>query len=90
MKVLDIGPIFERGASFSDRYLSINDVLNQLSEDVGVDLWILDSLWWVGFNPARNYLILVALIPSGGALPLRQLTRCCESPAFAPTWISGF
>ena len=33
-----------------DRYLSINDVLNQLYEEVGVELWILDSLWWVVFE----------------------------------------
>lgn len=46
MKSLDIWPVFERGESFGSRYVKVNQILLQLKEDLGVDLWVLDALWW--------------------------------------------
>lgn len=43
---LDIFPEFERGESFGDRYVRINEVLNQLARELEIDLWTLDALWW--------------------------------------------
>jgi hypothetical protein len=46
MKRLDIWPKFDRGESFGSRYVRVNQILNQLSESLGIDLWTLDALWW--------------------------------------------
>jgi hypothetical protein len=46
MQRLHLWPQFERGASFSDRYITINKILLQLAGDLGTDLWTLDALWW--------------------------------------------
>ena len=46
MEAVGTFPTFERGASFSDRYLAVNDVLNDLAQELQIDLWTLDSLWW--------------------------------------------
>ncbi len=43
---LGFWPEFDRGASFSERYLAINRILIGLAQELGVDLWTLDSLWW--------------------------------------------
>jgi MoxR-like ATPase len=44
LKSLEIWPAFKRGATFGERYLTINEVLRTLSQETGVDLWTLDSL----------------------------------------------
>ena len=46
LKKLEVWPQFERGASFGERYLAVNQVLQSLSKTVGVDLWTLDTLYW--------------------------------------------
>ena len=43
---LGLMPVFERGASFGTRYAAINVVLRALAEELDVDLWTLDALWW--------------------------------------------
>lgn len=45
LKVLDLWPRFERGQSEGKRYVKINDILNRLSRELGVDLWIFDAIW---------------------------------------------
>lgn len=47
MRELGVWPDFERGSSFGDRYLKMNRVLNRLSEELELDLWDLDTLWWL-------------------------------------------
>jgi len=44
LKALDVFPEFERGAPFSERYVAFNEVLRQLAEGVGINLWNLDAL----------------------------------------------
>ena len=46
MKRLRIWPDFDRGESFGSRYVKVNQILLQLKEDLGVDLWVLDALWY--------------------------------------------
>lgn len=46
LKELEIWPNFHRGASLGERYVAVNEVLLELSSQLGVDLWTLDALWW--------------------------------------------
>jgi hypothetical protein len=46
MKKLNILPDFPRGASFGERYAAVNQLLLRLRDDLDIDLWILDKLWW--------------------------------------------
>jgi hypothetical protein len=46
LKKLNIWPQFERGEPFGKRYVKINRILNGLADDLGIDLWALDMLWW--------------------------------------------
>jgi hypothetical protein len=47
MEAVGVLPSFERGASFSDRYVEVNKTLNELASELGIDLWTLDALWWL-------------------------------------------
>ncbi|WP_299809787.1 endonuclease NucS domain-containing protein [uncultured Roseibium sp.] len=46
--LLDLGllPAFPRGASFGERYEAVNRVLTHLAQELDVDLWTLDTMWW--------------------------------------------
>lgn len=46
MARLNLLPDFDRGAPLSDRYAMINQILLGLAEELGIDLWTLDALWW--------------------------------------------
>jgi hypothetical protein len=46
MKSAGLFPEFARGEAFAERYVKVNQVLLQLSRDLGIDLWTLDALWW--------------------------------------------
>ena len=46
MKRLGIWPKFERGESFGNRYVKVNQILLQIKEALQIDLWELDTLWW--------------------------------------------
>jgi hypothetical protein len=46
MKKLKLWPNFSRGATFGERYEAVNKVLVEVSQEMGVDLWTLDMLWW--------------------------------------------
>lgn len=39
-------PTFDRGASQGEKYEAVNAKLLRLSQDLNVDLWTLDALWW--------------------------------------------
>ena len=43
---LDLFPEMPRGASFGERYAAVNSVLLGLSQELNVDLWTLDTVWW--------------------------------------------
>ena len=46
MKILGLWPEFERGTPFGERYEVVNEVMNDVAQAIGVDLWTLDALWW--------------------------------------------
>ncbi|WP_292392615.1 AAA family ATPase [Methanoculleus sp. UBA303] len=39
-------PELRRGASFGEQYRAINNVLVALADELAIDLWTLDALWW--------------------------------------------
>lgn len=43
-------PKTSRRATLGQRYTAINDVLVQISNELAIDLWALDALWWAGFG----------------------------------------
>lgn len=44
---LGIYPAFERGSGFGDRYSIFNAALLRLRDELGIDLWTLDTLWHI-------------------------------------------
>ncbi len=46
LKQLSVWPDFRRGMSFGEKYIRVNELLNRLARDLGVDLWTLDGLFW--------------------------------------------
>jgi hypothetical protein len=46
MRELEVFPDFERGTSTGEKYEAINRTLLRLADEVGVDLWTLDALFW--------------------------------------------
>ena len=46
MRDLEIWPKFERGATFGERYLEVNEILLWLASELNTDLWTIDMLWW--------------------------------------------
>lgn len=46
LKALNLWPKFERGESMGSRYLKINEFLLRLADDLQIDLWSMDALWW--------------------------------------------
>lgn len=47
MRDVGLWPKCESGALFGQRYEIVNQVLVEAAPRVGVDLWTLDTLWWV-------------------------------------------
>jgi len=46
LKQMGIWPKFDKGMTIGQRYAVINDLLKELSSELGVDLWTLDVLFW--------------------------------------------
>jgi hypothetical protein len=46
LKSLKLLPHFERNMPFSERYAKVNDILLALADEMQIDLWTLDALWW--------------------------------------------
>lgn len=46
LRTVDLWPSFERGASLGRRYDEINRIQLSLAEELDVDPWTLDALWW--------------------------------------------
>lgn len=46
MKRLGVWPDFERGDSFGERYVKVNQVLLRIRDELETDLWTLDALWF--------------------------------------------
>jgi len=45
LRDLGLWPEFDRGATYGQKYNKVNQVLLRLAADLGLDLWMLDSLW---------------------------------------------
>jgi hypothetical protein len=46
MEQLGIWPEFYRGTSVGNQYVQLNALLLKIANDMSVDLWTLDALWW--------------------------------------------
>lgn len=46
MSHFGLWPTPPRGATKGDIYASVNTVLVELADEMGIDLWTLDALWW--------------------------------------------
>jgi hypothetical protein len=46
LKELELWPDFDRGVDFATKYTEVNKILLDISQQLGVDLWTLDTLWW--------------------------------------------
>lgn len=46
LRALEIWPNFSNTALFSEQYIEINEILRYLAENLEIDLWTLDMLWW--------------------------------------------
>ena len=46
LKRLDIWPKFDHGETFGERYIKVNDVLLNLRNDLKLDLWTLDAVFY--------------------------------------------
>ncbi|GAI93974.1 unnamed protein product, partial [marine sediment metagenome] len=46
LKKVKLHPQFGTGASFSDKYIKINKILNDLATDSNMSLFELDVVWW--------------------------------------------
>ena len=46
LKQLEIWPEFDRGLTLGERHAAINDLFKRLSDELEVDFWTLDSLFW--------------------------------------------
>lgn len=54
LKKVGLEPEFSRGASFSEKYLKINEILNGLATENNMTLFELDDIWWKiteGYKP---------------------------------------
>lgn len=66
LKQLDIWPEFDRGESFGSKYQKVNSTLDQLSDEVEIDLWTLDSLLNYIVDTAEEDLPELDEEPEGG------------------------
>ena len=46
LKELGLWPDFDRGMDFAAKYAEVNKILLDISQQLSVDLWTLDALWW--------------------------------------------
>lgn len=54
MRDRGIWPTFPHGSSSGKKYEIINSVLMDLAEELGIDLWTLDALWWISKLEGQN------------------------------------
>lgn len=47
MNRLQLWPSFGRGWQFGERYVAVNQTLLDVAGELDIDLWTLDSLWWL-------------------------------------------
>lgn len=54
LKKVGLQPEFSRGAGFSEKYIKVNEVLNNLAGEYNISLFELDEAWWKvteGYKP---------------------------------------
>ena len=55
MRQVGAWPESSKGASFADRYEATNGVLLELAQELRVELWTLDALWWLMLKGSRPF-----------------------------------
>ncbi len=50
LKQRNLLPSFSRGASFAEKYMKINEVLNDLAREYNLSLWQVDGVFWTITN----------------------------------------
>jgi len=53
-EILGLWPVFKRGSSDGEKYLSVNALLLRLATALKIDLWTLDALFWQVLKEHRN------------------------------------
>jgi hypothetical protein len=53
LKMLGLWPDVPKGSSLGERYARVNQTLQGIAGDLGVDLWTLDSIWWMVLDETR-------------------------------------
>ena len=71
LREIGLWPNAERGERTGKRYERVNDLLVQLSSDLGVDLWTLDALWWFLLEPEQ--------LPPDASDTSTEVVECTES-----------
>ncbi|WP_448327717.1 hypothetical protein [Sulfitobacter sp. M13] len=54
MRERGLWPSFQTGSSVGEKYEAVNSVLLKLAEELEVDLWTLDALWWMSRLERKN------------------------------------
>ena len=57
LKKVELEPKFDRGASFSEKYVKINEIFIKLANDYKMSLFQLDNVWWKiteGYTPTST------------------------------------
>lgn len=76
MKRLGFWPIFDRGESFGNRYVKVNQVLLQLRDALQIDLWTLDALWWfLDQQESDEFLVAEGAEPGGSSASVENEQR---------------
>lgn len=50
MVLFGLMPALSRGASAGQKYAGINRIFLNVAQEIGVDLWLLDALWWLAMR----------------------------------------
>ena len=78
MQRLQLWPQFGRGSTFGDNYVAVIKSLNEVASKLDVDLWTLDSLWWLTeleHEPEKHQFAGGEGIGSGGSSSRRAKVR---------------
>lgn len=69
LRQLALWPSVARGDGPGVRYEKVNALLTRLRNDLGIDFWTLDALWWLILEPERlcqDVTTVTAGVPQGG------------------------
>ncbi len=76
LRELKLWPSFEGAGTFGKKYVRVNEVLNNLAHDLGIDLWTLDAIWWA--------IIAGSELPNGMEVPAPTQPTVVQSDSIEP------